>query len=304
MKPAGRVWLASAAFLLAGAAVLAGQSGDPESLVREGRKLNGEGKQAEAIALYRKALAANPNLFDAQLQLGIALDLNGEYAEAQRHFTKAIELATPQAKTQALKSMAMSYAFERNCQGASKFEQQVFDSQMQAGDFAGAAGTADELARICLESGDANTAYRWYRTGHETGLKKPGITPAERDLWDFRWEHAQARIAARRGNRAEAQQHESAAKAILDKGTNPEQARFYPYLAGYVAFYGGDYKAAIAQLQQADQRDPFILALIAQAYEKAGDKAQAMEYYRKALAFNIHNPTNAFARPLARRKAG
>ena len=71
---------------------------------------------------------------------------------------------------------------------------------------------------------------------------------------------------------------------------------------GYVAFYLGDTKAAIANLLKADQRDPFILVLLAQAYEKSGDKTQAMEYYRKVLASNNHGPTNAFARPIAKKK--
>jgi hypothetical protein len=37
-----------------------------------------------------------------------------------------------------------------------------------------------------------------------TDCKEPDIKPAQKDLWEFRWEHAQARIAARRGNPASA----------------------------------------------------------------------------------------------------
>ena len=99
-----------------------------------------------------------------------------------------------------------------------------------------------------------------------------------------------------------AHQHVAAAKAALDKANNPEQARFYPYLTGYVAFYTGDYKTAIADLQRADQSDPLILALLGESYEKSGDKAQAKQYYKKVLASNSHSPTNAFARPLVRKK--
>ena len=128
--------------------------------------------------------------------------------------------------------------------------------------------------------------------------------PAQKDLWSFRWEHAQARLAARRGNKAEAQKHVEAAKAFLDKGTNPQQAQFFPYLTGYVAFYGGDYKTALAELQKANQNDAFIEVLIAQTYEKLGDQAKAMEYYKKVLASNGHNPPAAYARPLAKKKVG
>ena len=88
----------------------------------------------------------------------------------------------------------------------------------------------------------------------------------------------------------------------LTKACNPDQARFYPYIAGYVAFYGGDYKTAIAELQKADQKDLFVLSLLAQAYEKSGDKAKAMECYKQVLTINSHSPGNAFARPLAERK--
>src|ERR1019366_8704393 len=96
-------------------------------------------------------------------------------------------------------------------------------------------------------------------------IKEPDIKPARQDLWNFRWEHAQARIAARRGDQAEAQKHVAAAKAILDKGTIPEQAPFFPYLKGYVAFYAGDYKAALEELKQANQNDPFIQCMVGRA---------------------------------------
>src|SRR2546423_8914393 len=211
---------------------------------------------------------------------------------------------TPQAKGRALRGMAMSYAFERNCKEAAKYEIQVYESYLAAKDFYNAGEIADELARVCIDSGNLDDAEKWYQTGHDAGMREPDIKPERKDLWDFRWEHAQARIAARRGNQAEARKHMEAAKAILDKGTNPAQAPFFPYLAGYVAFYSGDYKTALTEFQKANQNDPFILSMIAQTYEKLGDKSNAMEYYRKSSTSNAHNPPNAYARPLARQKLG
>jgi tetratricopeptide (TPR) repeat protein len=100
----------------------------------------------------------------------------------------------------------------------------------------------------------------------------------------------------------EAQKHLAAAKAILDKGTNPEQAQFFPYLEGYVAFYAGEYKTALEKLQEANQNDPFIQCMIAQTYEKLGDKGKAVEIYRKAAAAISHNPTAAYAVPFAKKR--
>src|SRR5436853_2573014 len=164
--------------------------------------------------------------------------------------------------------MAMSYAFEGDCKKTVEYEQQVFDFYGSVKNFFQQGEIADEAARVCLDSGDSDTSSKWYEIGHDTGLKEPEIKPARQNLWNFRWEHAQARIAARRGDKAGAQKHVAAAKAILDKGTNPQQVQFFPYLAGYVAFYSGDYKAALDELQKANQSDPFIQCLIAQAYAK------------------------------------
>jgi tetratricopeptide (TPR) repeat protein len=299
------VFLLSGVFLCAQpqASQASGKTDDALELVKQGQKLNSEGKQDEALALYDRALQLSPNLFQADLAAGMALDLEGKYQQARQHLAKAIEEAPPASKVQALRTMAVSYAFERNADEAAKYERQAFDAQYSAKQLADAAGTADELARIYLESGDADNAFQWYQSGHLTALRQPNMSPAEKDLWEFRWESALARIRVRQlGRGAEAQKHLAAAKAILDKGDNPDQVRFYPYLSGYVAFYLGDYKTAIAELQKGDQKDPFVLSLLAQAYEKSGDRAQALEYYRKVLTINTHGPTNAFARPLAKER--
>jgi tetratricopeptide (TPR) repeat protein len=237
------------------------------------------------------------------LREGRELDLNGQYREARERFQKALDLATSaQAKAQAQRSLAVSYAFEGDCKNAVKFEGPLYESYLGAKSFFEAGETADELARVCIDAGDLDQAYQWYQKGHEAGLNEP--EEKQKDLWNFRWEHAQARIAVRRGNKADAEKHVAAAKAILDKGSNPQQALFFPYLVGYVAFYAGDFTPALAEFQKANQNDPFILVMIAQTYEKLGDQPQALEYYRKALKWNAHNPPNAFARPLAKKKAG
>lgn len=283
----------------------AAPAGPGDDLVKQGQQKLREGQHAEALALYRKALEAAPNSFPAHLQAGVVLDLMGQYAEARQHLAKAAEAATsPQMKSQAARAMAMSYAFESDCAGAEKYEAPLYDGYLAAKNFFQAGEIANELARVCLESGNFDAAEKWYRRGYEAGLKEPDIKPERRDLWEFRWAHAQARLAARRGNAAEAQKHVAAAKAALDKGTNPEQAPFYPYLVGYVAFYGGDYQTALTEFQKGNQNDPFILSLIAQTHEKLGHQAEAMECYRKVLRSNAHNPTNAFARPLAKQKLG
>jgi len=279
-----------------------GQQQQPE-FIRQGQQLMREGKFDEALALYRQTLQTSPDSAPANIAAGSVLDLMGQSKEGRKYFEKAIEVAdTPERKAMAQRALAISYAFSGDCKKTVQYEQQVFDYYGSVKNFYQQGEIADEAARVCIDLGDLNAASHWYQVGHDTGLQEPDIKPARVDLWEFRWEHAQARIAARRGNPAEAQKHVAAAKAILDKGTNPEQAPFLPYLQGYVAFYAGDYKAALEELQKANQNDPFIQYLIGQTYEKLGDKEKALEYYRKASKSIGHNPPAAYAVPLAKKK--
>jgi tetratricopeptide (TPR) repeat protein len=276
--------------------------GSAAELVQQGQKLVHAGRLDDALTLYQRALTMSPDLYEAHLASGVALDLKGDYAQAQQHFTKAVDVAPADSRQQALRALAVSFAFAGDASKVLEAEVRVFKERMAKNDLVGAAEICNELARLELELGDTDRAYKWYQTGYETAMKKPDLTDADKNLWLFRWESAQARVAARQGRTDVAHQHVVAAKAALDKANNPDQLRFYPYLTGYVAFYTGDYKSAISDLQQADQHDPLILALLGEAYEKTGDTAQAKSYYQKVLEINIHNPTNAFARPLAQKK--
>ena len=251
--------------------------------------------------------------FGPQFREAAQLDLEGKGAEARQLFQKAIDSASsPQERANAERAMAMSWAFEGNCRKTAEYEQKVIDywkTQEQANPrnaFYQQGEMADEAARVCIDSGDLDAAAEWYRRGHDLGLKEPDISADRKALWTFRREHAQARIAARRGDRPTAEQHVAAAKAALDQMTDlrRQQEPFLPYLTGYVAFSLGNYRAALADLEKANVSDPFIQCLLGQTYEKLGEREKALECYRKAAATNGHNPPAAYARPFARRKLG
>ena len=81
------------------------------------------------MKLYHQALQKSPDLYEAHLESGIALDLKGDYAAAREHLNKAIEVATPDQRNRALRVMAVSYAFENNSAEAEKYEKRVFDAR-------------------------------------------------------------------------------------------------------------------------------------------------------------------------------
>jgi len=104
-----------------------GRGGGPQSeTVRQGQALLRQGKINEALAMFRQELDKTPDSPAANNAAGTALDLLGRGSEAKRYFAKAIESApSPQAKAQAQRAMAMSYAFDRDSKNAVKYEQLV-----------------------------------------------------------------------------------------------------------------------------------------------------------------------------------
>jgi tetratricopeptide (TPR) repeat protein len=275
----------------------------PAGMAQQARRLMGQGKYDEALELTHKAMQADPKSFEAHMATGMILDLQGKYAEARKHIQAAMNVADEKQKPGAQRSMAVSYFFERNAKGAEDAERPLIEMYLAKNDFASAADVSNELARLLLESGDYNGATKYYQMGYDASTKAE-LKPEDHALWEWRWHNAEARIAARKGNKAQAQKHVEAAKVAFDNAKNADQSPYWPYLTGYVAFYGGDYETAITELLKGNQRDPFVLALLAQSYEKTGKNAEAMELYKKILTINSHNPTGAYARPLAQKKVG
>ena len=272
-------------------------------LATRAQKLQNDGQRRDALALYRQILSQDPRNADAHLGMGESLDLEGRFPEARQHLQKAIELSPEEDLNGALSAMAVSYAFEGNAAEAAKYYQRVFDRQVKSGALDSAGGIANALGRVYLETGDIANAEKWYRTGYDTAAKLPARTPAQIDLTEMRWEHAQGRMAARRRQFDVARKHVDVVRAIVERDRlSPSQRVNYPYVAGYVAFYQDNPDLAIAELLKADQADPFILSLLAQAYERTKDQAKARELYAKIIALPTHSLQMAFARPLAERR--
>lgn len=247
------------------------------------------------------------------------LDRDGNTAEARKILQALIDsAATPEAKAQAQRAMAMSFAFDGDCANTIKYEEMVIaywvtrEQAEPQNAFYQEGEMADEGARVCIDAGDVDTAERMYRRGYELGLKEPEPRTHPKSLWDYRLAHALGRIAARRGDKAEAQRQIADARRALDgdSAMAVQQERFFPYLVGYVALYTDDLATAERELTQAvglrgNDRDPFMRCLLAMTYEKLGRQEEAKAAYQQAYDLALaHNPPAAFARPFARKKLG
>ena len=302
-------WMVSVALagvatgLLAQPAKDAKDAKDPLQLVAEGRKLVSSGKLDEGMASIDKALATDPKLFEGLLAKGIALDIKGDYPGARKYLEDANSVAHDDARDPVFTAIAVSYVFEGDVANAARYYQRLFDRYIAASRIDTAAETANAIARLYLETGDIKKAEQWYMTGRENAKKLSGLPEDQVDLWTMRWHHAASRIAARRGDHKTAAREAEVVKKLVDKNQqNATQMPIYLYLTGYNALYAKRYDDAIVALQKGDLRDPFVLGLLAQAYEKKGDAANAKANYTKALESPAHSLQNALTRSLAKKR--
>lgn len=280
------VLLCSLGLLAPGASLLAqgggGTSTDPRAIARrEAGRLDSEGKTAEARVIIQRLIDEAPD---------------------------------PQARAAAQRFMAMSYGFDHDCANAVKYEQLVIaywvtrEAEEPQNAFYQQGEMANEAARVCIDAGDLAAAETWYREGARLGNREPEPRTHPKSLWDFRTAHALARIAARRGDKAEAERQIAEARRALDSDSAMarQQERYYPYLVGYVALYTGDLAKAEAELTRAiaeSPNDPFFHFLVGLTYEQQGQAAKARESFQ--LAYDKatgHNPPAAFTRTAARKK--
>jgi tetratricopeptide (TPR) repeat protein len=295
---------------------LAAQRGGPMSdNLRQAMTWLRNGQTDQALEAVRREAQADPSSMGA----GNLLDVLGATGEAKRVFQRAIDTASsPAARAAAQRAMAMSYAFDGDCASTVKFEEQVIaywvtrEQAEPQNAFYQEGEMANEGARVCIDSGDLDTAERMYRRGTELGLAEPGNRTHPRSLWAYRLAHALGRIAARRGDAAEAARQIGEARRALDGDPTMAQAqeRFFPYLVGYVALYTGDLDTAERELTRAvgmggNQSDPFMTTLLGMTFEKRGNAARARELYQRAYDLaTAHNPPAAFARRVTREKLG
>ena len=271
------------------------------------------------VAAQQPAPQGPPNPRADSNRTASRLDTDGKTLEAREIFQKLADGAPdPAAKAAAQRAMAMSYAFDGDCRNTVKHEDMVIaywvtrEQAEPQNAFYQEGEMANEAARVCIDAGDLATAEKYYRRGTELGLKEPAPKTHAKSLWDFRLEHALARLAVRRGDKASAQAHVAAARKLLDgdSALAAAQERFYPYLVGYVALYTGDLATAETELtrtiaMRGNERDPFFHALLAMTHEKMGHADAAKPLWQKAYDLaTAHNPPAAYERPLARKKLG
>jgi tetratricopeptide (TPR) repeat protein len=161
----------------------------------------------------------------------------------------------------------------------------------------------NSIARVNLENGRPDAAMKAYERGYES-VPGSSLPDDQKQVWLGRLQHGRCRVLAKMGRHEEAWTEALKVKKMNDEGGEPAK-QYVPawhYLAGYLKLEAGDPGAAIAELKQIERRDPFQELLLARAYEKAGNGAEARKVYRAVLDSKQNSIERALAYPEAKRK--
>jgi tetratricopeptide (TPR) repeat protein len=264
------------------------------------------GRTEDARKSFERALALDDSTPRVHAQLAGSLILDGQYAAARQALNKALELVPADAAPANIRyQVAFTYLYEGHPDEAIQTLKTFADEYEEAGRPFGLPEVFiwNSIARINLENGRLEEAMKAYEKGYAS-VPGSDLPEDQKELWYGRLLHGKSRTLARMGRHDEAWKNVVEIRRMIDEaGEDGEQYEpAYHYLAGYCRLEAGDYPAAIEHLKQANPNDPFHRLLLARAYEKAGQEAEALKAYEEVLASQTNNIERALAYPEARRK--
>jgi len=248
------------------------------------------GKLDEANASFEKAVKLDSSTPRVYTFLGNNELLKGNYAKAREDFNtslaKQIKGSAPFGPNYGL---AYSYIYQGDIKSAVKtLEAYAADYQTstQQQNFP-AVFIWNSIARLHLEYGKGEDALKAYEKGYST-IPGSNLDEMQKKIWLGRLHHGTARTLAKMGKRDEAWKEAGVIKKMIEDG-GKDGEQFWPsyhYVAGYLQLEAGDLAKAVEELKQTDLTDPFHKLLLARAYEKSGDSANAQKLYKEITEFN------------------
>jgi tetratricopeptide (TPR) repeat protein len=271
-----------------------------------GQIYQGASQPEKARAAFRRADQIGPASPRVRAFLANEDLVEGDYDKARRAFLE-VERSLPKgsAPFAVRYGLAFSYLYEGQVDPALEALQTYLAEYSDSGAAQGFPEVFiwNSIARVNLENGRLDAAMKAYEKGYES-VPGSSLPDDQKQLWLGRLRHGRCRVLAKMGKHEEAWGEALAVKKMIDDGgeAGKQYLPAWHYLAGYVKLEAGDPAAAVAELTQIEQRDPFQELLLARAYEKSGARADAQKAYRAVVDSRPNSIERALAYPEAKRK--
>jgi len=271
-----------------------------------GQIYQGANQPDKARAAFRRADEIGPKSLRVRALLANEDLVAGDYEGARRTFLDVEKSLPKGAAPFAVRyGIAFSYLYEGQVDPALEALQTYLAEYRDSGAAQGFPEVFiwNSIARVNLENGRLDAAMKAYERGYES-VPGSSLPEDQKQLWLGRLRHGRCRVLAKMGKHDEAWGEALAVKKMIDDGgeAGKQYLPAWHYLAGYVKLEAGDPAAAIAELTQIEQRDPFQELLLARAYEKSGARADAQKAYRAVVDSRPNSIERALAYPEAKRK--
>lgn len=264
------------------------------------------GKLPEAKAAFERAIQLDGSTPRVYTFLGNIALLKGDYGKAREMFKASFSRKAPNtAPFGPNYGMAYVYVYEGNIKAAIKTLEDYQAEYVKTGQekIFPSVFIWNSIARLHLEYGSPAEAIKYYEKGYAT-VPDSSIDEMQKKTWLGRLHHGKGRALAKMGKTDEAWQEAETIKKMIEENGKAGEAFWpsYHYIAGYLKLEAGDLPQAIEHLKKTDLTDPFHKLLLARAYEKSGDTANAQKLYKEITEFNQLTIERAIAFPEAKKK--
>jgi tetratricopeptide (TPR) repeat protein len=244
------------------------------------------GRFDESVAQYRKALAIDPNFINSYQGIAAALMYQGKPDEAAAELQKITDKARSDAerRTALFALMVVDVDSGKMDKALAEVDKQYALGE-KTNDIPAMTGDLQLKGNIMLEMGKPDEAKALF----ERGLKMTEGSSLSQEIKDnakLFHHYNLARVALAKKDLTTAKTEAEAFRKGTETLKNPFQTKQAHELVGMIALEAKDYDNAVAELQQANQQNPYDLYRLCQAYQGKGDLEKAKEFCTKAAAFN------------------
>ena len=258
------------------------------------------GRFDESVAQYEKALAQDPHFFSAHRGIAADLMFKGKPDEAKAQLQKEYDLARDDGERRtALFEMTVLHVDGGKMDSALTLMDKQYEMAEKNNDVLQMAADLQTKGDILYEMGKYDDALAQYEKSAKM-YEGSDLSQVMKENVKLGRHFPVASIALKKKDFKKAASESEEFLKGAEAKQNPNLIRQAHGLAGVIALEQKDYDKAIAELQQANQLNPYTLYRISLAYMGKGDKAKAKEFCEKAAhSYTIPTLPYAFIRTKA-----
>lgn len=244
------------------------------------------GRFAESIKAYEKALSLDPNFVASYVGIGNNYLCEGRADQARTAFARIAAVARNTGERRLAHFWdAAAYVHEGATDKALGELRAGYALAEAERDSASMSGDLVQMGDVLREAGRLDEASAKYAEAIKV-IDQSGVPQQVKDATRRNHVFEEARLAVARGDLAAARTETEKYATLIAARKAPFEVRQLHELRGSIALADKRGAEAVQELTQANQQDPRILYLTAQAYRESGNTGQAAAFAKKAARFN------------------